>query len=199
VTSPGSPSVVRWSNHAVVAQPDVDRRKITGRRRKPREQPAHLTLLSAKLDKRVECQPRKLRKRHGLYYLACWHRCGGRSCPFRHPRRGSDAGLRRAVAVDLRHPAPAGKRSEATITSSQRSDTAAAGQSVFRPSFPAEIRQAASGTPSILSFPSAAQAGHGGGSRTVSLSNKNSPIWPVSQPLNDVARELDIGLSRATR
>jgi hypothetical protein len=39
-----------------------------------------------------------------------------------------------------------GKEVWVTITSSQRSDMTAAGQSILRPSFPAEIRQATSGT-----------------------------------------------------
>ena len=49
-----------------------------------------------------------------------------------------------------RSPVPLGGKEECvTITSSQRSDMTAAGQSILRPSFPAEIRQAASGAPSI--------------------------------------------------
>ena len=149
VTSPGSPPVVRWSDHAVVAPPDVDRRKITGRRRKPENsQPISLCIRRSST-KGSNANRGNSESAMVFTYLACWHGCGGRSRPFWHAGKGSDAGLRRAAVVDLRHPAPAGKRSEATITSSRRSDTAAAGQSVFRPAFPAEIRQAASGTPSV--------------------------------------------------
>ena len=53
-----------------------------------------------------------------------------------------------AIAAEIR-PSRAAGEEWVTITSSLRSDMTAAGQSMVRPSFPAEIRQAASGTPSI--------------------------------------------------
>src|SRR6516164_1038580 len=68
---PGHARQLTSYHHAVVAEPNVDRREIAGRCGEPGgEQAVHFALHSAKLDKGVEAQPREFRKRHG-HYLPC--------------------------------------------------------------------------------------------------------------------------------
>src|SRR6202040_3541903 len=64
-------------HHAVVAEPNVDRREIARRRGIPGEQAVHFALHSAEFDERVETQPGKFGKRHGFTLLGCWHWCCG--------------------------------------------------------------------------------------------------------------------------
>src|SRR6516225_6391701 len=58
-------------HHAIVAEPNIDRREISSCCTEAGgEQAVHFALHSAKLDKGVEAQPREFRKRHG-HYLPC--------------------------------------------------------------------------------------------------------------------------------
>jgi hypothetical protein len=89
----------------------------------------------------------------------------------------------------------AGKEVWVTITSSsQRSDMIAAGQSMLRPSFPAEIRQAASGTTfDLVTLAASFKRSLHKGLRLINLSNENSGIDRMSRPLNGVIGKLDTG------
>src|SRR6516164_3241698 len=101
-------------------------------------------------------KPGKFRKGHGLTSLHVDTSVAADSDQLGTQERGR-AHTRADNNHRRRSPVPHGGEEWVTITSSLRSDMTAAGQQMVRPSFPAEIRQAASGTASISHAPAPVQ------------------------------------------